>query len=64
MPFVTINGVHMNMNYMSAFGWMNGEVRIVNDAGRLSYFPDPDRSLYLQMCEKAGVQPEPPKEEV
>lgn len=58
MPFVTINGVHMNMNYMSAFGWFEGELRITNDAVKLSCFPDPDRSLYRQMCEKAGVEPE------
>jgi hypothetical protein len=60
--FVTIEGTHLNMNYFSGFSWVNGEVRISNTAGRLSRLPDPDRSIYLKMCEKAGVMPEPTKE--
>lgn len=52
------------MAYVSGFGWCDGEVRITNDKGELNCLPDHDRGLYLQMCEKAGVLPEPPKEEV
>jgi hypothetical protein len=63
--FFTYKGVHLNMAYVSGFGWVDGEVRVTNDKGELNCLPDPDRSLYLQMCEKAGVMPEPPtKEEV
>lgn len=55
--FVTINGLHFNMAYFSAFGWVDGEVRVANDAGELTKFADLDKALYLQMCEKAGVEP-------
>ena len=57
--FFTCKGVHLNMAYISGFGWANGEVRITNDKGELNRLPDPERSLYLQMCEKAGVSPTP-----
>lgn len=55
--FVTINGLHFNMAYFSAFGWVDGEVRYMNDAGQLKTLADPDKIIYLQMCEKAGVKP-------
>ena len=55
--FVTINGMHFNMAYFSAFAWIDGELRATNDAGKLTTFADPDKALYLQMCEKAGVEP-------
>lgn len=55
--FVTINGLHFNMAYFSAFGWVDGEVRYMNDAGQLKTLADPDKIIYLHMCEKAGVEP-------
>lgn len=55
--FVTINGVHWNMAYLRAFAWVDGEVRIANDRGNQREIADPDKKLYLQMCEKAGVEP-------
>lgn len=55
--FVTINGLHFNMAYFSAFGWVDGEVRYMNDAGQMKKLADPDKTIYLQMCEKAGVEP-------
>ena len=55
--FVTINDVHYNMAYFSAFAWRDGELRVANDAGELTKFADPDKALYLQLCEKAGVEP-------
>ena len=61
--FFTYNGVHLNMAYISGFGWANEEVRITNDKGELTSLTDPDRSLYLQMCEKAGVLPDPMEED-
>lgn len=55
--FVTIDGAHMNMECMAAFGWNRGEVRIVSMDGILSTFQDPEKKLYKEMCEKAGVEP-------
>lgn len=55
--FVTINGVHWNMAYFSAFGWADGKLTVVNDRGTWRKIADPDKALYLQMCEKAGVEP-------
>lgn len=56
--FVTVNGVHVNMAHISTFGWRDGKVRLVSMDGILSTFPDPERELYMEMCEKAGVKPE------
>ena len=62
--FFTYDGVHLNMTYISGFGWVDGEVRVTNDKGELTCLPDPDRSLYRQMCKNAGVKPYVPKGEV
>lgn len=55
--FVTINGTHWNMAYLRAFAWVDGELKVVNDRGTQREIADPDKALYLQMCEKAGVEP-------
>ena len=55
--FVTIDGAHMNMECMAAFGWKHGQVRIVSIDGIISTFPDLEKQLYKEMCEKAGVEP-------
>lgn len=55
--FVTIDGAHMNMACMCAFGWNHGQVRIVSVDGILSTFPDPEKELYKEMCARAGVEP-------
>lgn len=53
--FVTINGTHWNMAYLRAFAWVDGKLKVVNDRGTQREIEDPDKALYLQMCEKAGV---------
>lgn len=55
--FVTINGVHFNTAYLRAFAWIDGELKVANDRETQSLFADPDKALYLKMCEKAGVEP-------
>lgn len=62
--FMTVNGAHFNMAYFSAFWWSDGEFRVLNDAGKLNCFSDPDRTLYLTACEKAGLTPQPEKEDL
>lgn len=55
--FVTIDGVHINLALVGAFSWGHGKARLVSVDAIPSTFPDPEKKLYKEMCEKAGVQP-------
>lgn len=59
MKWVKIEGTHINTNQIATFYWKDGrlEAWFVGDAVAAKW-DDPDRELYVKLCQQIGVEPE------
>lgn len=55
--FVRFNGWHININRVELFGWTRGILEVHFAGEEPSYFNDPDKKSYYELCGALGVEP-------
>ena len=58
MKWILIENRHINMNNVDMFSWDDGILFVwYNGDPMPGEYLDPDRQLYLKMCQSQGVRP-------
>ena len=58
MNWVTIKGMHLNLDHVQEFHWKDGELRIALSGDSAFYcLNDPDRRWYHKLCSRVSLPP-------
>jgi hypothetical protein len=58
MKWTLIRCTHVNVNNVDAFKWEDGELVVFfNSDPEPAKWKDPDRQLYVKLCQALGVRP-------
>lgn len=63
MNWITLGGVHYNLDHVQGFSWCDGELGIFVANRDTDVLSDPDRRWYHKLCARVSLPPVEQEEE-